>query len=108
MEKKKKINTQETPHKAEFYFIQLCFTRNIDLLMQKQRKIYDALLTRYKKLWDRIVSKGINDVMVINDCFTGDFGNFIAEGLVIKPEHELRDRRGNRIITKIKVKDFKE
>jgi len=29
-----------------------------------------------------------------------------AEGLVMRPEVELKDRRGNRIITKIKTKDF--
>jgi hypothetical protein len=29
-----------------------------------------------------------------------------AEGLVVRPEVELLDRRGNRIITKIKTKDF--
>jgi len=41
---------------------------------------------------------------------TSTFGNrdFVMEGLVIRPEHELLDRRGHRIITKIKVKDFKE
>jgi hypothetical protein len=32
--------------------------------------------------------------------------NYIAEGLILKPEKELFDRRGNRIITKIKHKDF--
>ncbi len=32
---------------------------------------------------------------------------FKAEGLVMRPETELLDRRGNRIITKIKYKDFK-
>jgi len=35
------------------------------------------------------------------------FGNrdFIMEGLVLRPIYELRDRRGHRIITKIKYKD---
>ena len=33
---------------------------------------------------------------------------FVSEGLVIRPQVELLDRRGHRIITKIKVKDFKE
>jgi len=35
------------------------------------------------------------------------FGDFIAEGVVGKLKYELRDRRGYRIITKIKTKDFK-
>jgi ATP-dependent RNA circularization protein (DNA/RNA ligase family) len=35
------------------------------------------------------------------------WGNFLVEGLVLKPEIELFSRNGNRIITKIKHKDFK-
>lgn len=34
------------------------------------------------------------------------WGDFNAEGLVMKPEIELKTRAGNRIITKIKHKDF--
>jgi len=33
-------------------------------------------------------------------------GDFLAEGLVMRPKVELRDRAGNRIVTKIKHKDF--
>jgi len=39
--------------------------------------------------------------------FESTFGNFIAEGLVLKPKTELFSRKGERIITKIKHKDFK-
>lgn len=35
------------------------------------------------------------------------WGGFEAEGLVARPVYELQDRRGNRIITKVKAKDFK-
>lgn len=31
-----------------------------------------------------------------------------AEGLVLRPEHELLDRRAHRIITKVKTKDFQK
>ena len=34
------------------------------------------------------------------------FGEFLAEGLVMRPSVELQDRRGNRIIAKIKTSDF--
>ena len=34
------------------------------------------------------------------------FKDFVMEGLVIRPKYELLDRRGHRIITKIKVRDF--
>ena len=34
------------------------------------------------------------------------WGSFTAEGIVARPEVEMLDRRGHRIITKIKCKDF--
>lgn len=38
--------------------------------------------------------------------FNSHWGDFIAEGIVAKPEIELSDRRNKRIITKLKYKDF--
>lgn len=38
--------------------------------------------------------------------FNSQWGDFIAEGIVLKPKTELKTRRGDRIITKIKHKDF--
>lgn len=38
--------------------------------------------------------------------FTSQWGDFQAEGLVLRPEVELKTRAGNRIIAKIKHKDF--
>lgn len=38
--------------------------------------------------------------------FKSQWGDFIAEGIVARPLIEMRDRRGNRIITKTKHKDF--
>lgn len=46
------------------------------------------------------VKKGFNSRLGQKD--------FLAEGLVIRPKYELLDRSGKRIITKIKVRDFKE
>jgi len=45
---------------------------------------------------------------VRNGLIGSKFGDFLAEGIVIRPVPELLDRRGHRIITKIKYKDFKE
>jgi len=39
--------------------------------------------------------------------FKSRFGDFIPEGLVLKPKVELKDRAGRRIITKVKCRDFK-
>jgi hypothetical protein len=38
--------------------------------------------------------------------FKSLWGNFIAEGIVARPKTELQSRRGHRIITKIKCRDF--
>lgn len=38
--------------------------------------------------------------------FQSQWGGFIAEGIVARPEVELFDRAGHRIITKLKCKDF--
>lgn len=45
-------------------------------------------------------------VQIARDGFNSAWGDFQAEGLVMRPATELLDRRGNRIITKIKCKDF--
>ena len=47
-------------------------------------------------------------IMQVKNGFTSTYGAFEAEGLVIRPFFELRNRRGRRIITKIKTIDFKE
>lgn len=38
--------------------------------------------------------------------FQSTWGDFLAEGYVLRPTTEINDRRGNRIITKIKHVDF--
>ena len=40
------------------------------------------------------------------DGFKSKYGDRPAEGLVLRPEAELFNRRGDRVITKIKTKDF--
>lgn len=43
---------------------------------------------------------------VVSDGMESSWGNFTAEGLVLRPRVELKDRGGRRIITKIKHRDF--
>jgi len=38
--------------------------------------------------------------------FQSTFGEFEAEGFIMRPKFELTDRRGRRVITKVKCKDF--
>lgn len=45
-------------------------------------------------------------VKIAKKGFNSEWGNFFAEGIVAKPEVELFARNGQRIITKIKYKDW--
>lgn len=50
----------------------------------------------------------LNDAIdIVKKGYKSQWGDFIAEGIVARPKVELQDRRGNRIITKIKHVDFK-
>lgn len=42
----------------------------------------------------------------VKEGYKSEWGDFIAEGFVMKPRVELKTRMGNRIITKIKYNDF--
>jgi hypothetical protein len=46
-------------------------------------------------------------VSMVQDNIISKWGNFPAEGIVARPDIELFGRNGHRVITKIKVKDFK-
>ena len=56
-----------------------------------------------------VVGRGtIQDAInLVADGFTSTYGDFISEGLVIRPAVDLLSRSGKRIITKIKHRDFK-
>jgi len=47
-------------------------------------------------------------VKAARDGLVSQWGDFAAEGIVARPEIELMNRRGQRIITKIKHKDFSQ
>ncbi len=55
---------------------------------------------------------GIGDLSkaigMIKNGLQSIWGDFLAEGMVLRPATELKDRAGRRIITKLKHKDFKE
>lgn len=57
-----------------------------------------------------IIGKGDLDTMVdlvsLKKLYS-HWGNFLVEGIVARPETELKTRSGHRIITKIKHKDFR-
>ena len=55
-----------------------------------------------------IISQGTLDNMIniVSLGFNSRWGAFLAEGLVARPKIELKTRSGQRIITKLKYKDF--
>lgn len=55
-----------------------------------------------------VIGSGTLDRMVdmTRNGFMSTWGNFKAEGIVARPYAELKTRRGDRVITKIKHKDF--
>ena len=57
-----------------------------------------------------VIARGtLADMIDLTACgFKSNWGNFLAEGIVARPEVELKTRNGERIITKIKHKDFSE
>lgn len=46
-------------------------------------------------------------IQIVKEGFRSKFGDFLAEGIVLKPKVEMLTRSGDRIITKVKHKDFK-
>lgn len=57
-----------------------------------------------------IVGRGtlLEAVNMVKKGFNSQWGEFASEGLVCRPSTEMKTRRGDRIITKIKCRDFKE
>lgn len=60
---------------------------------------------------DVVPERGVGPLKVAEDLvrssMKSNWGDFIAEGLVVKPVMELRDARGGRIIAKIKERDYR-
>ena len=56
-----------------------------------------------------IIGEGTLDeaIKMTQDGFNSLWGDFTAEGIVARPKTELKTRRGERIITKIKYRDFR-
>ena len=72
----------------------------------------DAVWDVAKRLWITSVpylgSGTIHDAIdLVTDGLRSEWGRFEAEGLVLRPKVQLFDRKGNRIMTKIKGRDFR-
>ena len=93
-----------------------CYKQNKDFVLF-DIKIGDWWLQR-KDIEEIALKFGIDIVPIVGEGtlldavqethvgMTSTWGNFIMEGLVLRPKTELKTRNGKRIITKIKHKDF--
>lgn len=73
-----------------------------------QRKDIEEIAARFEMDIVPIIGQGtLDDIITMTSLgFNSAWGNFMAEGIVARPATELRARNGQRIITKIKHKDF--
>lgn len=87
----------------------ILFDIKIGSIWLKREKVYEIA----KQLGIQhvpIIGYGTIDeaIILVKSGMKSIFGDFIAEGLVLRAKGGLRDRMGRRIITKIKHKDFKD
>lgn len=75
-----------------------------------QRADVESLAVKFGIKVVPIVGEGtlLDAIEMVKKGFNSQWGEFPAEGLVCRPTTEMRTRRGDRIITKIKCRDFKE
>lgn len=73
-----------------------------------QRKDVEEIAVKFGIKIVPIVGEGtlLEAVEYVKSKPNSQWGDFIAEGLVLRPETELKTRSGHRIITKLKVRDF--
>jgi len=73
-----------------------------------ERKDIESVATHLRTSLVPILSRATLPEMVesVRAGFNSTWGNFRAEGYVARPSTELKTRAGNRIITKLKCKDF--
>ncbi|MFW6173927.1 MAG: RNA ligase family protein [Elusimicrobiota bacterium] len=73
------------------------------------RESVEEIANKLKIKIVKLIGEGtLNDAIEkTKQGFNSEFGNFIAEGIVLRPKVQLFSRKGERIITKIKYKDFK-
>lgn len=57
---------------AEYYFIQLMFCKNPDLLRKDYREIYDVMFARYEQIYKDGIKNNI-DVRDVNEKFMSFF-----------------------------------
>ena len=73
-----------------------------------KREAVEDIADKFKISVVPIIGNGILEeaIEMTKEGFTSKWGDFRAEGMVLRPAVELTDRMGRRIITKLKYRDF--
>ena len=76
--------------------------------MYLERKNIENIASNFDIMVVPIIGHGTLEeaIEMTKNGFKSQWGDFIAEGIVARPRVELRTRRGDRIITKVKYEDF--
>jgi ATP-dependent RNA circularization protein (DNA/RNA ligase family) len=86
----------------------ILFDVNIDGWMLRQKDIQNVANGLGLKVVPIVGTGTLHEaIKMVKEGFKSTFGDFHAEGLVVRSEVEMRMRNGDRIIGKIKAKDFK-
>jgi len=91
------------PDGVNFVLFDVCINR-----IWLERHNVDDIASKLNICLIPIIGEGILDdaIEMAKKGFKSWWGDFMAEGIVARPETELFTRRGDRIITKVKYKDF--
>lgn len=86
----------------------ILFDVKIGSIWLKREKVYE-IAKQLDLAYVPVIGYGTIDeaIKLVKSGMKSKFGDFIAEGLVLRAKEGLRDRMGRRIITKIKYCDFK-
>lgn len=85
----------------------ILFDVNIDDIWLERKNVEDIAAKLGLKVVPIIGAGTLNDaVELVRQGLPSRLGKLTAEGLVLRPKVELFDRRGQRVIAKIKHKDF--
>jgi len=73
-----------------------------------ERKNVEDIAKKLGVLVSPVIGEGtpFDAIDIVKDGLKSVYGNFMAEGLVLRPKVQLFNRKGERIITKVKGKDF--
>jgi len=84
------------------------FDVNIGDLFLKRDSVADIALKLDLKIAPVVGRGTLHDgIAMVREGFNSTYGPFLAEGIIARPAVELDNRFGERVITKIKHKDFK-